>query len=153
MAITSSFLCEPKPDNVSHNAVSTLFATTPSVIDWVKFMTEFSMPAAAAFVEATEKYGETAKKNETAFNIATRTDGSLFEYFAQSPERANQFAGYMKSVQNSYGTSLKHLVAGFDWGSFGNATVVDVGLLQTTADRQKRLEPYSSIRLGWRLHL
>ena len=86
------------------------------------------MPMAAAFVDATEKYGETAKKNETAFNIATQAKSSFFEYFAQSPERADQFAGYMKSVQTSYGTSLKHLLTGFDWGSLGDATVVDVGL-------------------------
>jgi hypothetical protein len=36
----------------------------------------------------------------------------------------------MKSVQLSYGTSLKHLVTGFDWAGLGEAIVVDVRLLQ-----------------------
>jgi len=127
MAITSNFLCEPIPDNVAHNAVSALFVNNPRLVDWARFMTQFSMPTAAAFVEATEKWGVTDKKNETAFNVATNTSGPLFEYFAQSPELANCFASYMKSVQASYGTSLKHLLTGFYWAGLGEALIVDVG--------------------------
>lgn len=130
MAITSNFLSEPTPDHASHNAVSALFVTKPSLVDWAKFMTRFSAPAAAVFADATEKWGATVEKNQTAFNIATGTDGPLFDYFAQSPELVNIFASYMKSVQASYGTSLKHLVTGFDWAGLGEAIVVDVRLQQ-----------------------
>lgn len=133
MAITSNFLCEPIPDNVAHNAVSALFVTNPRLLDWAKFMTQFSMPAAAAFVEATEKWGVTDQKNQTAFNVATDTNVPLFDFFAQSPELANCFASYMKSVQASYGTSLKHLLTGFDWTGLGEAVVVDVRLHQNTS--------------------
>ena len=128
MAITSNFLCEPKPDIVAHNAVSALFVTNPSLVGWANFMTQYSMPTAAAFVEATEKWGVTDKKNQTAFNVATDTNAPLFDYFTQTPERANCFASYMKSVQASYGTSLKHLLTGFDWEGLGEAVVVDVRL-------------------------
>ena len=130
MAITSNFLCEPIPDNVAHNVVSTVFVTKPGLVDWAKFMTQFSMPAAAAFVEATEKWGLTDKENETAFNIATDTHVPLFDHFAKSPELASRFASYMKSVQTSYGTSLQHLLTGFDWAGIGEAVVVDVRLHQ-----------------------
>ena len=126
MAITSNFLSEPMPGNVAHNAVSALFVSNPRLVDWAKFMTDFSMPAAAAFVEATEKWGVTDQKNQTAFNIANKMDVSLFEFFAQSPELANCFASYMKSVQGSHGTSLQHLLTGFDWAGLGEAVVVDV---------------------------
>ena len=131
MAITSNFLCEPIADNVAHNAVSTVFVTKPGLVDWAKFMTQFSMPAAAAFVEAIEKWGVTDKKNETAFNVATSTNVPLFDVFAKSPELANCFASYMKSVQASHGTSLKHLLTGFDWAGLGEAVVVDVHLHPT----------------------
>ena len=132
MAITSNFLCEPIPNYVAHNAVSTLFGSNSRLVDWLKFMTQFSMPAAAAFVEATEKWGVSDKKNQTAFNIATDTDLPLFDFFAQSPELANCFASYMKSVQASYGTSLQHLLTGFDWAGLGEAVIVDVRFHQNT---------------------
>lgn len=133
MAITSNFLCEPVPDNVAHNAVSALFVSNPGFVDWAKFMTQYSMPAAAAFVEATEKWGVTVEKNQTAFNVATDTTVPLFEIFAQSPELANCFASYMKSVQASHGTSIQHLLTGFDWASLGEAVIVDVCLPQNAS--------------------
>lgn len=133
MAITSNLLCEPVPGRVAHNAVSALFITNPLLMDWAKFMTQFSMPAAAALLDATEKWGVTVAKNETAFNIATDTNEPLFDYFAKSPVLANQFASYMKSVQASYGTDLKHLLTGFDWAGLGEALVVDVRLHQRTS--------------------
>lgn len=90
------------------------------------------MPAAAAFAEATEKWGVTDEKNQTAFNVANNTNVPLFDFFAQSPELANCFASYMKSVQASRGTSLQHLLTGFDWAGLGEAVIVDVRLHQNT---------------------
>lgn len=126
MAMTSNFLSESAPHSVAHNAVSRLFVTNPGFMDWINFMAQFSMPTAAAFAEATEKWGTTDKKNQTAFNIATRIDKPFFDFFAQSPEASIQFASYMKNVQASTGTSLKHLLTGYDWESLGEALVVDV---------------------------
>lgn len=126
MALTSNFLSQPTSHNVAHNSISRLFVTNPGFMDWINFMTQFSMSTAAAFAEATEKWGATDQKNQTAFNIALRTDAPMFDYFAQSSESANQFASYMKSVQASYGTSLKHLLTGYNWESLGEAVIVDV---------------------------
>jgi 6-hydroxytryprostatin B O-methyltransferase len=149
MAITSNFLCEPTPDNVAHNAVSATFVTSPSLVGWAKFMTEFSMPTAASFVEATEKWGVTDKKNETAFNVATKTSGPLFEFFAQSPDLAHCFASYMKSVQASYATSLKHLLTGYNWAGLCEAVVVDVCFSQYTSIFSTQL----TVHIGRRLYL
>ncbi|KAL9044433.1 MAG: hypothetical protein Q9214_002428 [Letrouitia sp. 1 TL-2023] len=127
MAMTSNFLCQPSADSVAHNSVSRLFISNSGFIDWINFMTQFSAPTAAAFAEATEKWGTTDKKNQTAFNVASRTDEPLFDFFARSPKSAKQFASYMKSVQSSHGTSLNHLLTGYDWEGLGEAVVVDVG--------------------------
>ena len=127
MAITNNFLCEPVPDQIAHNAVSALFAKDPGLTSWIKFMTKFSAPVAAAFGDATEKWGVTSRKDQTAFNIAMDTDVPFFDYFAKSPELSSTFASYMRSVQSSYGTSLNHLLAGFDWAGLAEAVVVDVG--------------------------
>lgn len=129
MAITSNLLSEPVHDQLSHNAIYSLFVTQPGFLDWAKFLTRFSAPTAAAFAGATMKWSETVGKNETAFNLAFNTDQPFFDYFSQSPDLAAVFSSYMKSVQGSYGTNLKHLVTGFDWESLGDATIIDVCLV------------------------
>ncbi|KAF3399425.1 O-methyltransferase bik3 [Talaromyces pinophilus] len=127
MVITSNLLAEPSPNQVAHNAVSSTFVKQPGFMSWAKFMITYSAPTAASFADASEKWGDTVKKNETAFNVAFSTDKPFFDYLAQSAELTETFAAYMKSVQGSYGTSLKHLVNGLDWDGLGEATVVDVG--------------------------
>ncbi|KAL9613425.1 MAG: hypothetical protein Q9167_002023 [Letrouitia subvulpina] len=126
MAMTGNFLSEPVLDQVAHNTTSGIFVTNPSINGWALFMAEYSCPGALSMVRATEKYGATDKKNETAFNIARSTDLPFFDYFGQSPERGRQFAAYMKNVLASESTKIDHLVHGFDWGSLGEATVVDL---------------------------
>lgn len=128
MAMTGNFLSEPVPGQVSHNATSSLFVTNPSINGWALFMAENSCPGALAMVGATEKYGVTDKKNETAFNVARNTDLPFFDYIGQHPEQGKQFAAYMKNVLASEGTKVGHLVNGFDWASLGEATVVDVSI-------------------------
>lgn len=126
MLMTSNFLCEPKADEVAHNNVSSTFITNPGFADWATFITQFSMPAAAHMTDATEKWGQTSKKNETAVNLAMKTDMPLFDFISKSPDMTKLFAAYMKNVQNSEGTNLKHLVHGYDWAKFGDGVVVDV---------------------------
>lgn len=128
MVMTSNFLCEPTPNEVAHNAVSALFICNSSIPNWARFMVKFSAPVATAFAEATEKWGVTDKKNETAFNVALKTDLPFFNFLSQSSGLAESFASYMRSVQSNYGTSLKHLLSGFDWAGVGEGVVVDVSI-------------------------
>jgi 6-hydroxytryprostatin B O-methyltransferase len=126
MAMLSNFLREPVPNEVAHSATSALFVTNPGMLDWALYMAEQSAPGAMKLVDATEKWGATEEKNQTAFNIARNTDLPFFDYIAKSPELSKKFSAYMRNVTSSEGSSLKHLVNGFDWASLGDATVVDV---------------------------
>lgn len=130
MLMTSNFLCEPKADEVAHNNVSSTFITNSGFVDWASFITQVSMRAAAQMTDATEKWGTASKKNETAFNLAMKTDMPLIDFISKSPEMTKLFAAYMKNVQNSEGTSLKHLVHGYDWAQLKDAVVVDVNWKQ-----------------------
>ena len=136
MVMTSNFLIESTPSTVAHNATSRLFVENKGFWDWLGFMTEHSIPSAFKLPEATDRWGTVEKKdkNMTAWNLALDTDMAFFDWFAVTKERANQFASYMRSVQGSYGTSLKHLVTGFDWTGLGDATVVDVRILASHFD-------------------
>lgn len=111
---STNIFCEPIPDNRRPQRHLRSLRHQAQACGLGKFITQSSMPTAAALVEATEKSSATAKKTPTAFNIATDTDVPLFDFFAQSPELANCFASYMKSVQARYGTRLQHILTGFD---------------------------------------
>ncbi|GIJ99609.1 hypothetical protein Aspvir_003610 [Aspergillus viridinutans] len=127
MAITGNFLGEPALNQVAHNKTSARFVSNPSLCDWALFLAEDSAPIAPKLVEATQKWGETTKKTETAFNLTLNTDLPFFDYLSSSPEFTQRFSAYMKNVAKGEATNIKHLVQGYDWASLDNATVVDVG--------------------------
>lgn len=132
IVMTSNFLVESEPETVAHNSTSRLFITDSGFMDWLGFMTEHSIPTAFKMPEATAVWGKLEKKDKTmtAWNLAQGTDKPFFGWFAETKERSNQFANYMKAVQGSYGTSLRHLITGYDWASLGEATVVDVSAIK-----------------------
>ena len=128
MAMLSGFLQEANPNELAHTACSALLVTNWSLLDWALFMAEESSLGAPKLVEATEKWGTTDSKTQTAFNLAKNTDLPFFDYLAQTPDVRKKFSLYMKNVTASEGTKIDHLVNGFDWASLGDATVVDVRL-------------------------
>ena len=78
-------------------------------------------------VEATEKFGATKAKNQTTYNVWKNTDRTFFEEVKQDKALTKQFAGYMQNVGRAKGTSIQHLLDGFDWVSLGEMDVIDVG--------------------------
>lgn len=128
MAILHNFLREPEHDKLAHSATSVLLVKNPGLLDWMLFMAEATSIGAAKLVEATEKWGSSTSKTQTAFNIAKNTDLPFFDFLAQTPDLRTKFAHYMKNVTASEGTKIDHLLEGFDWGNLADgATVVDVG--------------------------
>ena len=129
MAMCGNFFQEPEPNMIAHNRVSAHFAKNPSLADWTLFMAEATTPMALKMYEATAKWGKTNDKTQTAFNLALDTHKPFFKYLSESEELTRRFAAYMKNVTASGGTSVDHLVNGFDWNKLGEAKVVDVSFL------------------------
>ncbi|KAL9105865.1 MAG: hypothetical protein Q9227_009028 [Pyrenula ochraceoflavens] len=128
MAITNNFLSEPTPGNVVHNSNSAKLVTDKSFMDWARFMTNSSAPTAAKFSEATQRWGLTQAKNETAYQLAAGTELAFFDHLKLSQSLTDQFAGYMKNVTAADGTSIKHLLSGFNWTQLADgAKIVDIG--------------------------
>lgn len=126
MAMTSGMLSEPIPEHVAHTCISAQFQKKQTFIDWARFMTEYSAPTAAKFAAATERWGETTEKYQTAYNVAFDTELPFFKHLTQEPGRATNFAAYMRSLGESEGLAFKHILTGFDWTSVGKAKIVDV---------------------------
>ena len=73
-----------------------------------------------------QKWGETSKKNETAVNLAMKTDMPLFDLISKSPDMSKLFVAYGKNIKNSARTSLKHLVHCYDCEKPKDAVIVDL---------------------------
>jgi 2-polyprenyl-6-methoxyphenol hydroxylase-like FAD-dependent oxidoreductase len=128
MASAHGFLREATPMSISHSATSALIAKDPSFYDWARWLTNYSVPSAYHFADATQKWGETVKKNETAFNIAMDVQVPFFGYLKENAKMNAMFSSYMRNVASSEATSFKHMISGFDWGSLTpGSKVVDVG--------------------------
>ncbi|RPA88298.1 putative O-methyltransferase [Ascobolus immersus RN42] len=128
MAMTAGLFCEPYPNCIAHTATSYHLATNEAFQDWALWMAETTAPTAFKHVEATEKWGDTKEKHQTAYALAMGIDIPFFDHLKLDANRTKQFANYMKTVTSVEGTDIKHLVAGFPWASLPkNATIVDVG--------------------------
>ncbi|KAH8754202.1 S-adenosyl-L-methionine-dependent methyltransferase [Diaporthe sp. PMI_573] len=129
MAMTTGLFQEPQMGHITHSSLSLAFAQDEALRDWAHFITEYGQPTAAAFADATQRWGGTEAKNETAYNVAFDTPLPFFEDIKQRDGVANKFARYMQSQARSDGLRHEHLVRGLDWlGRFGEtAHIVDVG--------------------------
>lgn len=126
MAMSTNFLCEPTPGEVGHSSTSAAFVKNQSLRDWAIFVTAVSAVISSHTVEATQKFGTTVSKVETAYNVWKNTDQPFFDHMKEDKELTRLFASYMKNVTSGNGTSIQHLLTGYDWASLGEVTVVDV---------------------------
>ena len=124
--MTGGFLCEPEPNHLAHSRISAEFAVQRALQDWVTFIIKYSAPTAGCYTEATEKWGDTVRRDQTAYNIAFETDLPFFEHIGRDEETTALFARYMRSLAQSKGMAMKFILEGFDWVSLGKSHVVDV---------------------------
>lgn len=129
MLMTMGLLRETPEGALAHNAVSAPFVQDASLEVWLFHMVNHTVPLFRAMVGATERYGETAKVDETAYNVAAGTDLSFFQHLRSQPDLEHEFDKYMKSqAQVNTGVRVEHLLEGFPWAALPEgALVVDVG--------------------------
>ncbi|KAI9707017.1 MAG: hypothetical protein M1820_004605 [Bogoriella megaspora] len=128
MAMTANFLSETPNGELAHNSLSAVFVEDPNLKTWLSYLVNRSVPCMRTYLEATEKWPDSIKGNETAYNIAMKTDLSFFDHLKTNPDLSSEFGRYMKSQSTVHaGASVDHLVTAFDWAALGKAKVVDVG--------------------------
>ncbi|WZH49403.1 O-methyltransferase [Fusarium acuminatum] len=127
MAMTSSLFAEPEKGFMAHSATSAALVTNQGLASFRLWITAVTGPAASSMVTAHARWPDDTAPNRTAFSAAFDTDLGMYDYIATHPELYRMFDTAMQAVAKSPMSHLKHLVSGFDWGSLGKATVVDVG--------------------------
>ena len=153
MAMTTNLLREPIPGEVAHSSTSAAFVMNSSLRNWALFGLSSGAMIASYTVEATEKYGDTESKTQTAFNVWKDTDKPFFDYVKQDKELTRQIASLMKNITSAKGTRVQHLLTGYDWASLGKVTVVDVRLMLRAYYERGDVctKNCVSTHLGWRL--
>lgn len=127
MAMTAGLLCEDRDGRLSHNVLSASFVENPHMRVQLLHMFNQTVPIMEKLAQATEKWGSTTAKNETAYNLVHETDLTFFEHLKSRPDLNEGFDAFMKSRAVSHtGSNVEHLLEAFDWKSLGEAKVVDV---------------------------
>ncbi|KAL9045147.1 MAG: hypothetical protein Q9214_001770 [Letrouitia sp. 1 TL-2023] len=128
MAMTANFLCETKDGRLAHNSLSAVFVKDASMATWLSYLLHRSVPCMRAFTQATERWPDPTKGNETAYSLTMNTGLSFFDHLKANPDLGAEFGKYMKSQSTVHtGASVDHLLRGLDWAALGEAKVVDVG--------------------------
>ncbi|KAK8034305.1 hypothetical protein PG993_009300 [Apiospora rasikravindrae] len=127
-AMVKGIFTEPRRGVVSHNAVSRLLAEDDVIRDWVGASYDDLWQAAAHTCEAITKYPGSEEPNETASRqIFFATSRSVYEIFAENPERARRFGNAMRSFTEGTGFEVSHVVNSYPWADHASGRMVDVG--------------------------
>ena len=127
MAMTVNFLFETEDGKLAHSPLSAIFVEDANMETWLSYLINRSVPCMRAFTQATRKWPDPSKGNETAYNLAMNTDLSFFDHLRENPELSAEFGKYMKSQSTVHaGASVDHLLEGLDWAALGEAKIVDV---------------------------
>ena len=132
MAMTANFLCETKDGRLAHNELSAVFVKDDSMATWLSYSLHRSVPNMRAFTQATEKWPNSTKGNETAHNLTMKTNLSFFDHLKANPDLGADFGKYMNSQSTAHrGASVDYLLKGLDWAALGEAQIVDVREIPT----------------------
>ena len=121
-----SIFTESRPGYVAHTAVSTHLAENKELAAFLGHCTGEAFPAASKLTETIRKYPYSEEPNQTGFNLALGTSDPLFTFLSKNPARFDRFNLGMAGISQAGGRSAKQVTEGYDWGSLGEVTVVDV---------------------------
>ncbi|KAK4175376.1 hypothetical protein QBC36DRAFT_190046 [Triangularia setosa] len=141
LMITSGFLQEPQQGHVGHSSLSAQFVTEPALLDAVMFLSGTAAPASLKMPTATKQYGASDRTDQSAYTVAFDTGIPLASVFELQPRLQRQFGTYLEFVTNGDQAGIRDVLMRVDWGSLGNATVVDVKY--DNADHQSQVGAHS----------
>jgi 6-hydroxytryprostatin B O-methyltransferase len=132
--MTRRTFCEPTPGYVAHTANSAAVVKDNSLSAWIGHNIDEVGRALSWQAEALDKWGATEDPSNAALCLAIDLPkGSTFFEFLQNDGegenkgwRAKRFGLAMTAMSKTGSFSSKHIHAGFDWASLGEATLVDV---------------------------
>lgn len=136
-AMTSKIFYEPEPGMVAHTANSIAPAKNAQLNAWLGIGRGESDPAMLRLEEAIEKWGDSGKLNETAYNLACRKNEEDTYWTVMANDGEGKRKGWrMKRFGMAMGVTRRPgpdrqspMNVMFDWDGLGEATIVDVSVV------------------------
>ncbi|KAI1734857.1 hypothetical protein F4680DRAFT_453588 [Xylaria scruposa] len=132
MTATSGFLCEPKPGQLAHTALSVPFVSDLNLLDASLFLTETAAPAAYEMATATRRWGPSAQIDQTAYNAAFDTPTTFFEACEQGTRLRRQWSAYLLCGMGDVEAGVRDVLTRLNWSGLGNSIVVDTAATSAT---------------------
>lgn len=126
-AITNHLFTEPTEGHVAHTSISKALAQVPMLHEWVTVSCEEIWPPTTRLTDALVKWPASMEPDETAYNLASRSQGSFFQSLTSSPERIETFSKAMALFKIMPGFDPSVITRAQLWQSVADGTVVDVG--------------------------
>lgn len=132
MTATAGYLRQPEPHQVAHTALSTAFVEQSSLLDAALFFSEVAAPSSLHMTAATQHYGRSRRPEETAYNLAFESSMPFCSAAKQRLRLQRQWAAYVRYCAGGTKKDYLDIISQYNWGSLGNATVVEVSCLEQT---------------------
>jgi hypothetical protein len=126
---TSGFFHEPRLGHIAHSPLSAQFVTNPALLDAVMFLSETAAPTALKMPLATKQFVTSRPADQSAYAAAVDTGNPLASEFELRPRLQRQYDNYLSCITGDDQTGIRDVLMKVDWGSLGDATVVDVSRL------------------------
>ncbi|KAL9078955.1 MAG: hypothetical protein Q9157_002139 [Trypethelium eluteriae] len=149
---TSGFLHELQPDYVAHTPLSAQFVTNPALLDAAMFLAESVAPAALSMALATQRFGDSQRSDESAYNLALNTNKPFHTARDERPKLSRQWSAYLHYAGGLHAASenVADIFAQLNWDSpnisIAYTRIVEVGAQSTTMAR-KLADLYSNFHI------
>ena len=128
MTATAGFLHEPKPGHIAHTALSAPFVTKLSYLDATMFLGETAAPVALHMAAAMQRQDHSSQPSKSIYSLALNTSHTFQSACEQRTKLQRQWSSYCQCVRDQ-DEGVMELLSQLDWGSKGNACVVDVSVV------------------------
>jgi 6-hydroxytryprostatin B O-methyltransferase len=131
MMMTTGVFCEPHSDRIAHTSTSSLLATDPDFAAWARCVSTIKYEASSALAISSASCFGNQQPVISAFNVGSGNPVQFQALFrsGKDPKLSREFGGFLKATQKIYANDPVHVLNGFDWNSIGQATVVDVSVV------------------------
>lgn len=146
-AMTNHIFHEPQKGFVAHTRTSRLLLENAPLNAWVGFMSHDLWLPIANVVNAMKKWPGSGESNETSVNLAYNEDLPWFDFLQVDPVFAKRYNMAMQAHGGGEGFAMSHTVEGYPWSELGEATVVDVSVIESSVWRPPQL--LSNISHRW----
>lgn len=130
LTATAGFLRELQPALVAHSALSAPFVTNPSYLDAAMFLAESAAPAALEMAATTQRFGESNRPNESAYNVVLNTTKPFHTALQERTKLHRQWSAYLRYAGGLHeAEEVTDAFTQFDWTNVSSASSLVVEVL------------------------